>query len=91
METLLSKHYNEVRRRLVGQHASRELRPGVVPGYGAAPIARIALMAPTKISPTPVPTARASQRFARFDELDVAPTGRRGRRRLVAQTRLGRR
>lgn len=38
METLLSEAYNAERRKLVGDQASLELRPGSVPGYGAAPI-----------------------------------------------------
>jgi gamma-glutamyltranspeptidase/glutathione hydrolase len=36
METLLSADYNAVRRKLVTDQASLELRPGDVPGYGAA-------------------------------------------------------
>jgi gamma-glutamyltranspeptidase/glutathione hydrolase len=42
IDRLLSDQYNEARRRLVGDQASRELRPGHVEGYGAAPIVRIA-------------------------------------------------
>jgi gamma-glutamyltranspeptidase / glutathione hydrolase len=42
VDRLLSDEYNESRRRLVGDHASRELRPGRVEGFGAAPIVRIA-------------------------------------------------
>jgi gamma-glutamyltranspeptidase / glutathione hydrolase len=36
METLLSDDYNSQRRRLVERQASLELRPGSIPGYGAA-------------------------------------------------------
>jgi gamma-glutamyltranspeptidase/glutathione hydrolase len=43
IDTLLSDRYNESRRRLVGDSASRELRPGDIEGYGAAPIVRIAV------------------------------------------------
>jgi gamma-glutamyltranspeptidase/glutathione hydrolase len=42
VETLLSDHYNDERRRLVGEAASFELRPGTIPGYGAAPVVRVA-------------------------------------------------
>jgi gamma-glutamyltranspeptidase / glutathione hydrolase len=42
LDTLLSERYNEGRRRLVGDRASRDLRPGHVPGYGAAPVVRLA-------------------------------------------------
>ncbi|WP_119300152.1 gamma-glutamyltransferase family protein [Dongia deserti] len=42
IDRLLSEDYNEARRRLVGEQASRELRPGHVDGYGAAPIVRVA-------------------------------------------------
>jgi gamma-glutamyltranspeptidase / glutathione hydrolase len=35
METLLSDSYNDERRRLIGDKASFELRPGSVPGYAA--------------------------------------------------------
>jgi gamma-glutamyltranspeptidase / glutathione hydrolase len=34
METLLSKPYSEERRGLVGEHASHELRPGRIAGFG---------------------------------------------------------
>ena len=34
METLLSEAYNAERRKLVGEHASMEQRPGTVDGYG---------------------------------------------------------
>lgn len=33
VETLLSRHYAAERRRLIAPHASRELRPGVIPGF----------------------------------------------------------
>ena len=43
METLLSDGYNDdERRKLVGERASRELRPGHIPGHGAPPIVRVA-------------------------------------------------
>ncbi len=42
VETLLSDRYNDERRRLVGEAASFELRPGTIPGYGAAPVVRVA-------------------------------------------------
>jgi gamma-glutamyltranspeptidase/glutathione hydrolase len=74
METLLSKQYNEARRPLVGQHASRELRPGVVPGYGAPPIVRIAAGADEDIAHAGA-HGQGEPTLARFDELDVAPTG----------------
>jgi gamma-glutamyltranspeptidase / glutathione hydrolase len=35
IETLLSDRYNTERRKLIGQRASRELRPGSVEGFGA--------------------------------------------------------
>ncbi len=35
-KTLLSEAYNEERRKLIGDTASTELRPGSIPGYGAA-------------------------------------------------------
>lgn len=41
LETLLSKDYNDTRRRLVGQDASLTLRPGCVPGFGTRPVERI--------------------------------------------------
>ncbi len=40
MATLLSEEYNAARRRLVGESASFELRPGEVPGYGSTPVLR---------------------------------------------------
>jgi len=36
LEALLSDSYNAERRRLVGPHASLDLRPGSIPGYAAA-------------------------------------------------------
>ncbi len=42
MEPLLSEEYNAARRQLVGETASLELRPGHIPGYGSAPVVRIA-------------------------------------------------
>jgi len=36
METLLSDGYNDDRRKLIHEHASRELRPGSVPGFTPA-------------------------------------------------------
>jgi len=45
METLLSNKYNDKRRELVTDSASFDLQPGTVPGYGAAPIVRIADLA----------------------------------------------
>jgi gamma-glutamyltranspeptidase/glutathione hydrolase len=42
MDVLLSDGYNQGRRRLVEASASRELRPGHIEGYGAAPIVRLA-------------------------------------------------
>ncbi|HEX5794672.1 MAG TPA: gamma-glutamyltransferase family protein [Geminicoccaceae bacterium] len=36
MATLLGDGYNDARRRLVGPHASHELRPGRIEGYGGA-------------------------------------------------------
>lgn len=41
LPTLLSDAYNDERRRLVGDAASLELRPGTIPGYGAPPVQRI--------------------------------------------------
>ena len=35
-ERLLSPEYNDARRKLVGDEASRELQPGVIPGFGGA-------------------------------------------------------
>jgi len=40
VETLLSDTYNTERRGLVSDTASFDLRPGVVPGYGSAPVVR---------------------------------------------------
>ncbi len=42
MATLLSDAYNDERRALVGARASRELRPGRIDGFGAAPIVKLA-------------------------------------------------
>ncbi len=42
MEHLLSDAYNDLRRALIGEQASLELRPGAVPGYGAEPVHRVA-------------------------------------------------
>ncbi|MEZ5834076.1 MAG: gamma-glutamyltransferase family protein [Dongiaceae bacterium] len=42
IEQLLSDGYNDDRRRLIGDRASLELRPGRIAGYGSAPIVRIA-------------------------------------------------
>src|SRR5688500_13993519 len=42
VDRLLSEEYNEGRRRLVEKSASRELRPGRIDGYGAAPVIRLA-------------------------------------------------
>lgn len=36
LERLLSEDYNAARRKLVGEQASYELRPGEIPGYGGA-------------------------------------------------------
>lgn len=40
MNVLLSPEYNAERRRLVGDTASGELRPGDIPGFGGAPVLR---------------------------------------------------
>src|SRR3954470_2513920 len=42
VETLLSDAYNAERRKLIGNRASLELRPGAIPGYGKAIDARAA-------------------------------------------------
>ncbi len=41
IETLLSDTYNDQRRKLVGETASLELRPGHIHGYGATPVQRL--------------------------------------------------
>ncbi|MGD9895087.1 MAG: gamma-glutamyltransferase family protein, partial [Dehalococcoidia bacterium] len=62
--TLLSKDYNDTRRSLIGHDASLTLRPGDVPGFGAAPVERI--------RPTDATVARhlglGEPTVARFDE-----------------------
>jgi gamma-glutamyltranspeptidase/glutathione hydrolase len=40
VETLLSSAYNDSRRKLIGNRASLELRPGTIPGFGKAVDAR---------------------------------------------------
>ena len=42
VETLLSGAYNDLRRKLIGNRASLELRPGTIPGFGKAIDARAA-------------------------------------------------
>ncbi|MEK9671322.1 MAG: gamma-glutamyltransferase family protein [Rhodospirillaceae bacterium] len=73
MDVLLSEAYNAERRKLIDPaHASLELRPGNVPGYGSDPIVR---------EPTPEEQAQPSAlgigepTVARFDDLEVAHDG----------------
>ncbi|MEE8629578.1 MULTISPECIES: gamma-glutamyltransferase family protein [Methylobacterium] len=49
VETLLSDSYNAERRRLVGETASLEQRPGTIPGYGKALDARVSEGARTAV------------------------------------------
>ena len=74
LETLLSDHYNEARRRLVGDRASRELRPGQVPGFGAAPIVRVAGGADADIAHAGA-HGQGEPTVARFGEPQLEPTG----------------
>jgi gamma-glutamyltranspeptidase/glutathione hydrolase len=72
IETLLSDQYNDVRRRLVGERASFELRPGKVAGHGGEPILPESLRVrarPTAFAGIGEPTA------ARFEEVEVEADG----------------
>jgi gamma-glutamyltranspeptidase/glutathione hydrolase len=74
LETLLSQRYNEARRRLVGDRASRELRPGQVPGYGAAPVVRLAAGADADVAHAGA-HGGGEPTVARFGEPQLEPTG----------------
>jgi gamma-glutamyltranspeptidase/glutathione hydrolase len=52
VETLLSDSYNDERRRLVGDTASLEQRPGTIPGFGKALDARVSGGARTAVGST---------------------------------------
>ncbi len=71
IETLLSDDYNDRRRALVSERASLELRPGHLPGFGAAPIQRLRdrQAADNRSLGLGEPTV------ARFDEPRPAPGG----------------
>jgi gamma-glutamyltranspeptidase/glutathione hydrolase len=74
LDTLLSDRYNESRRRQVGDRASRELRPGQVPGYGAAPVVRVADGAGADVAHAGA-HGQGEPTIARFGEPQVEPTG----------------
>jgi gamma-glutamyltranspeptidase/glutathione hydrolase len=74
LEILLSDGYNDARRRLVGDGASRELRPGHVPGYGAAPVVRVADGADMDIAHGGA-HGQGEPTGARFGELRLESTG----------------
>src|SRR5215470_3657130 len=75
LETLLSDDYNAKRRTLVGERASRELRSGHVPGYGAAPIVRVAGGADRDVAHAGAHGA-GEPTVARFEEVAVTRSGR---------------
>jgi gamma-glutamyltranspeptidase/glutathione hydrolase len=52
VETLLSADYNGKRRALISDRASRDLRPGQIPGFGGAVHARVSMGARTAVSAT---------------------------------------
>ena len=74
MEILLSEDYSAQRRTLVGEQASRALRPGHIPGYGAAPIVRVAGGADEDVAHAGAHGA-GEPTVARFAETAVARTG----------------
>ena len=53
METLLSEDYNKDRRNLITDHASMEVRPGNIPGFGGNVVVR--------------PKGQTSESFSKFD------------------------
>jgi len=74
MEVLLSDAYNDQRRRLVGERASRELRPGHIAGHGAAPIVRVAHGSEADVAHAGAHGA-GEPTVARYEEVEVARTG----------------
>jgi gamma-glutamyltranspeptidase/glutathione hydrolase len=74
METLLSDGYNDERRKLVDERASRELRPGHIAGHGAPPIVRVARGADGDIAHAGAHGA-GEPTVARFEEMAVARGG----------------
>jgi len=74
METLLSDGYNDERRKLVGERASRELRPGHIPGHGAPPIVRVARGVEVDVAHAGAHGA-GEPTTARFEEMRVSRTG----------------
>jgi gamma-glutamyltranspeptidase/glutathione hydrolase len=74
LEVLLSDRYNDERRRLVGDGASRELRPGHVPGYGAAPVVRVADGTDADVAHAGA-HGQGEPTVARFGEPQLEPTG----------------
>ncbi len=56
-ETLLSEAYTAARRKLVGERASLEQRPGNIPGYGMSSISALQAVS---ASPRPAPASRRS-------------------------------
>jgi gamma-glutamyltranspeptidase / glutathione hydrolase len=74
LNTLLSEQYNGARRRLVADRASCELRPGQVPGYGAAPVVRLAGGTDADVAHAGA-HGQGEPTVARYGELRLEPTG----------------
>ena len=73
MQTLLSDGYNAERRRLVGKHASHELRPGRIDGHRGEPVLPEALRA--NILAKAAAAGVGEPTVARLGDLEVAGSG----------------
>jgi gamma-glutamyltranspeptidase/glutathione hydrolase len=73
MATLLSDDYNDARRRLIGERASRELRPGRVDGYAGAPVLPPATATAQGFRGTPAGIGEPTSQ--RLSDLEIAASG----------------
>ncbi len=74
VETLLSDDYNDRRRRLVGDRASLDLRPGTIPGFGSAPVVTDEAAA-REYALAAVALGGGELTVARFGEMEISAGG----------------
>jgi gamma-glutamyltranspeptidase/glutathione hydrolase len=74
LETLLSDEYNDRRRRLVEDHASLDLRPGTITGYGSDPVVPAASTV-QKHALAAAALGGGEPTVARLGEMDVSADG----------------
>jgi gamma-glutamyltranspeptidase/glutathione hydrolase len=73
IQTLLSDDYNDARRRLVSEAASRELRPGKIDGYGGEPVVPYASLRESRGAAAALGGGEPT--VARLDGMEVSADG----------------